>query len=248
MIIHSAKQSPSLMVHATSVLLPCHTLKNMRLFSVFVGIHGLTISRQPKERTIAFAGSNVTFSWNLILTPKEEKEELEVWFGTWTNDVNSIKLNLKKFTMINGLINVTDMKDNKQKAKRWHWNGDISRNYSIAYQLTNAQYNDTGDYGIEVRVDTFPAKKETRGPFSLAIRVRHFSVKIADIHFFFQLKWSPLLQPERYITIHFVHYCVLFVFIMSLDYILSNLLKFAYHILFLSLCRQSTHLLINFLN
>ena len=168
MISHSSKQSPSL-------LLPRHTLKNVRLFSVFGGIHGLTISRQPNNRTIAFARSNVTFSWNLILTPEEEKEELEVLFGIWNNANSAIGVYLKKFIMINGSLHVTDMKNNKQKAKRWHWNGDISRNYYIAFQLINAQYNDTGDYGIEVRVDTWPAKKETKGPFSLAIRVRHSS-------------------------------------------------------------------------
>ena len=156
----------------------------MRLFSVFGGIHGLTISRQPNKRTIAFARSNVTFSWNLILIPEEKKEDLEVWFGIWNNAYSSIGVYLKKFTMINGLIHVIDITDNKRKAKRWHWNGDISRNYSIAYQLTNAQYNDTGDYGIEVRVDTWPAKKESRGPFSLAIRVRHSSVKTSAFHNF----------------------------------------------------------------
>ena len=172
------------MVHATSVLLPCHTLKNVRLFSVFGGIHGLTISQQPNRTTIAFAGSNVTFNWNLILTPKEKNEDLEVWFGIWNNNYGSIGVYLKKFTLIYGSIHVTDMTDNKQKAKRWHWNGDISRNYTIAYQRTNAQYDDAGDYGIEVRVDTRPAQTASKGPFSLAIRVRHSSVKTTDFHYF----------------------------------------------------------------
>ena len=126
-IIHSAKQSPSLMVHTTSLLLPRHSLKNMRLFSVFGGIHGLTIGRQPNERTVAFAGSNVTFNWNFILTPsKERNEELKVWFGIWNNNYNSIGVYLKKCIGINGLIHVTGMTENKQKPKRWHWNGDIS--------------------------------------------------------------------------------------------------------------------------
>ena len=168
------------MVHTTSVLLPRHTLKNVCLFSVFGGIHGLTISQQPNRKTIVFAGSNVTFNWNLILTPKEKNEELEVSFGIWNNNYHSIRVYLKKFIMTKGSIHVTDMTDNKQKAKRWHWNGDISRNYTIAYQLTNAQYNDTGDYGIEVRVDTFPSQTASKGPFSLAIMVRHSSVKISN--------------------------------------------------------------------
>ena len=154
----------------------------MRLFSVFGGIHGLTISQQPNQTTIAYAGSNVTFSWNLILTPTEKTEKLEVWFGTWNNHNNFIGKFLKKFTLANGAI--SDETENIPQAKRWHWNGVISRNYAIAYQLTNAQHDDAGNYGIRVRVDTWPPEMQSKGPFSLAIRVRNSSVKGADIHHF----------------------------------------------------------------
>ncbi|XP_044179925.1 hemicentin-1-like [Acropora millepora] len=75
---------------------------------------------------------------------------------------------LKKIATTNGSIN--DATDYTQKAKRWNWNGDISRNYTIAYQLTNAQHDDAGDYGIRVRADTWPPRMESKGPFSLAIR------------------------------------------------------------------------------
>ncbi|XP_015761886.1 PREDICTED: limbic system-associated membrane protein-like [Acropora digitifera] len=53
---------------------------------------------------------------------------------------------------------------------RWLWNGDISRTYAIAYQLTNAQHDDAGNYGIRVRVDTWPPDIQSKGPFSLAVR------------------------------------------------------------------------------
>ncbi|KAK2564733.1 Neural cell adhesion molecule 1, partial [Acropora cervicornis] len=134
----------------------------------FGGIHGFTISRQPNRTTIAFAGSNVTLSWNLILTPKEKTEKLEVWFGTWDNHNKFIGTFLKKFTLANNLI--SDETENISKAKRWHWNGNVSRTYAIAYQLTNAQHDDAGNYGIRVRVDTWPPEMQSKGPFSLAVR------------------------------------------------------------------------------
>ena len=140
------------MVHSTSFFLPRHTLKNVHLFSVFGGIHGLTISREPNQTTIAFAGSNVTLSWNLILTPMEKTELLEVWFGTWNDNYKIIGKFFKKLSTTNGSID--DATENSQKARRWHWNGDISRNYTIAYQLTNAQHDDAGNYEIMVRVNT----------------------------------------------------------------------------------------------
>ena len=147
----------------------------MPLFSAFCGIHGFTISRQPNRTTIAFTGSNVTLSWNLVLTPKEKTEKLEVWFGTWDNHNKFIGTFLKKLTLANKLI--SDETENISKAKRWHWNGDISGDYIIAYQLTNAQHDDAGNYGIRVRVDTWPTDMQSKGPFSIAIRVSHSSVK-----------------------------------------------------------------------
>ena len=182
------------MVHSTSLLLPRHPVKNMHLFSVFGGIQGLTISPEPKRTTIAFAGSNVTLSWNLILTPKEKTELLEVWFGTWDCNFQMIGTFLKKFSTTNGSI--VDFTENTHKAKRWHWNGDISRNYTIAYQLTNAQHDDAGDYGIRVRADTWPPWIESKGPFSLAIRVGHSSVKKRRFSLFLKSKWCPFSQPR----------------------------------------------------
>lgn len=127
------KTTSSPMVHSTYLLLPRHPVKNVHLFSVFGGIQGSTISPEPKRTTISFAGSNVTLGWNLILTPKEKTELLEVWFGTWNNNYKIISTFLKKFSTTNGSI--VDAIENTQKAKRRHWNGDISRNYTIADDL-----------------------------------------------------------------------------------------------------------------
>ena len=188
------KTTSSPMVHSTSLLLPRNPVKNVHLFSVFGGIHGLTISREPNQTTIAFAGSNVTLSWNLILTPKEKIELLEVWFGTWNTNYKMIGTILKKIATTNGSIN--DATDYTQKAKRWNWNGDISRNYTIAYQLTNAHHDDAGDYGIRARADTWPPGMESKGPFSLAIKVGHSSVKKRRFSLFSKSEWCPFSQPR----------------------------------------------------
>ena len=92
------------MVHSTSLLLPRHPVKNVHLFSVFGGIQGLITTISPNEQQSPFAGSNVTLSWNLILTPKEKTELLGVWFSTWDNNYKIISTFLKKFSTTNGSI------------------------------------------------------------------------------------------------------------------------------------------------
>ena len=148
-----------------------HALKPCILFSVFDFLHGLQFGSQPNETTVAFIGSNVTLTWNLILTAEEKKEDLEVWFGTWNKNNHYIELFLKKFTL-NSSGNTNDDTGNRTLAWRWFWAGDISRDYTVAYQLTNVQSSDARDYGIRVRVDLFPPSLESRGPFSLAVKVR----------------------------------------------------------------------------
>ena len=70
--------------------------ETLLLFSVFDFLHGLKISSQPNETTVAFIGSNVTLTWNLILTAVERKEDLEVWIGTWNKNYHYIESFLKK--------------------------------------------------------------------------------------------------------------------------------------------------------
>ncbi|XP_068686801.1 fibroblast growth factor receptor 1-like isoform X2 [Montipora foliosa] len=132
-------------------------------------LHGLKISSQPNDTNVAFIGSNVTLTWNLILTAEEKKEDLEVWFGTWNKNYHFIDLFLKKFTL-NSSGTTNDQTANSSLAWRWFWAGDISRDYTVAYQLTNVQPSDAGDYGIQVRVDLFPPPTEELGPFSLVVK------------------------------------------------------------------------------
>ncbi|XP_068731747.1 fibroblast growth factor receptor 1-like [Montipora capricornis] len=134
-------------------------------------LHGLKISSQPNETTVAFIGSNVKLTWNLILTAEEKKEDLEVWFGTWNKNYHFIDSFLKKFTL-NSSGTTNDQTANSSLAWRWFWAGDISRDYTVAYQLTNVQPSDARDYGIRVRVDLFPPPTEELGPFSLVVKDR----------------------------------------------------------------------------
>ena len=94
-----------------------------------------------------------------------------MWFGTWNKNYYFIELFLKKFTL-NSSGNTNDETANNTLAQRWFWAGDISRDYTVAYQLTNVQSSDARDYGIRVRVDLFPPSLESRGPFSLVVKVR----------------------------------------------------------------------------
>lgn len=58
-------------------------------------------------------------------------------------------------------------------ARRLHWNGDLSRDYYIAFELVNIQRKDAGDYGIRFRVDHFPPAI-LQNWFSLIVQVRGF--------------------------------------------------------------------------
>ncbi|XP_068691349.1 limbic system-associated membrane protein-like [Montipora foliosa] len=129
-------------------------------------LHGLQFGND--KTTVAFIGSNVTLTWNLILTAEEKKEDLEVWFGTWNKNYHFVESFLKKITLeSNGTMH--DQTVNSTLAWRWFWTGDISRDYTVAFQLTNVQPSDAGDYGIRVRVDLHPPSFESQGPFSLVV-------------------------------------------------------------------------------
>ena len=146
--------------------------ESLPFFSVFDYLHGLKISRQPNETTVAFIGSNVTLTWNLILTPNETKKDLEVRFGTWNKNYHYLESSIKIFTLeADGTMR--DRTAKSSLARRWFWVGDISRNYTVAYQLTNVQPSDARDYGIWVHVDLLPPSTEERGPYSLAVKVRN---------------------------------------------------------------------------
>ena len=69
--------------------------------------------------------------------------------------------------------NETVARANQSTASRLHWNGDLSRDYFIAFELVNVQRKDAGDYGIRLRVDHFPPTI-LQNWFSLIVQVRGF--------------------------------------------------------------------------
>ena len=69
--------------------------------------------------------------------------------------------------------NETVARANQSTARRLHWNGDLSRDYYIAFELVNIQRKDAGDYGIRLRVDYFPPTV-LENWFSLIVQVRGF--------------------------------------------------------------------------
>ena len=67
--------------------------------------------------------------------------------------------------------NETVARANQSTARRLHWNGDLSRDYYIAFELVNIQRKDAGDYGMRLRVDHFPPTI-LQNWFSLIVQVR----------------------------------------------------------------------------
>ena len=67
--------------------------------------------------------------------------------------------------------NETVARGNQSIARRLHWNGDLSRDYYIAFELVNIQRKDAGDYGMRFRVDHFPPTI-LQNWFSLIVQVR----------------------------------------------------------------------------
>ena len=72
--------------------------------------------------------------------------------------------------------NETVARANQSTARRLHWNGNLSRDYYIAFELVNIQRKDAGDYGIRFRVDHFPPTI-LQNWFSLIVQVRGFFFK-----------------------------------------------------------------------
>ena len=82
--------------------------------------------------------------------------------------------------------NETVARANQSTARRLHWNGDLSRDYYIAFELVNIQRKDAGDYGIRLRVDHFPPTV-LENWFSLIVQVRGF--------FFSDRQWKDSPPP-----------------------------------------------------
>ena len=141
--------------------------------SAFVKAHGLAFDSEPKNTTIAATGSNQTFTWKLSLGEKDKSKQLQVQFGPWDRKYKIVKSFFMTVKQEPSGEKKTVARANQSTARRLHWNGDLSRDYYIAFELVNIQRKDAGDYGIRLRVDHFPPTI-LQNWFSLIVQVRGF--------------------------------------------------------------------------
>ena len=139
--------------------------------SAFVKAHGLAFDSEPNNTTIAATGSNQTFTWKLSLGEKDKSKQLQVQFGPWDRKYKIVKSFFMTVKQESSGGNETVARANQSIARRLHWNGDLSRDYYIAFELVNIQHKDAGDYGIRLRVDHFPPTI-LQNWFSLIVQVR----------------------------------------------------------------------------
>ena len=144
--------------------------------SAFVKAHGLAFDSEPNNTTIAATGSNQTFTWKLSLGEKDKSEQLQVQFGPWDRKYKIVKSFFMTVKQEPSGENETVARANQSTARRLHWNGNLSRDYYIAFELVNIQRKDAGDYGIRFRVDHFPPTI-LQNWFSLIVQVRGFFFK-----------------------------------------------------------------------
>ena len=144
--------------------------------SAFVKAHGLAFDSEPNNTTIAATGSNQTFTWKLSLGEKDKSKQLQVQFGPWDRKYKIVKSFFMTVKQEPTGENETVARANQSTARRLHWNGDLSRDYYIAFELVNIQRKDAGDYGIRLRVDHFPPTI-LQNWFSLIVQVRGFSLR-----------------------------------------------------------------------
>ena len=138
--------------------------------SAFVRAHGLTFVSEPNT-TIAATGSNQTFTWKLSLAEKDKSKQLQVQFGPWDRKYKIVKSFFMTVKQEPSGENETVARADQSTARRLHWNGDLSRDCYIAFELVNVQRKDAGDYGIRFRVDHFPPAILQKW-FSLIVQVR----------------------------------------------------------------------------
>ena len=139
--------------------------------SAFVKAHGLAFDSEPNNTTIAATGSNQTFTWKLSLGEKDKSKQLQVQFGPWDRKYKIVKSFFMTVRQEPSGGNETVAREDQSTARRLHWNGDLSRDYYIAFELVNIQRKDAGDYGMRLRVDHFPPTI-SQNWFSLIVQVR----------------------------------------------------------------------------
>ena len=140
------------------------------MFSVFAKVYGLGFVTEPKKTTVVSTGSTQTFTWQLNLTDREKSKKLDVQFGRWDKDLDKVKGRyLSTFSQKpsgNGSVKI--------RGLRFHWVGDLTRDYFVAFKLFDAKLNDSGDYGIRFRVDLFPPETKESW-FTLSVQVKTHS-------------------------------------------------------------------------
>ena len=156
----------------------------MIFFSVFYQVHGLQLITRPNRSIAAFTGSNQTFIWNLSLTDNEKPKELKIQFGLWDKEKDHVKGNYLIWLVRepSGNESVNKGKGSESITKRLHWVGDLARGYFVAFQFSNVQRQDSGDYGIRFRVDGFPPDI-LQDSFTLIVQVRNGSSKVTEANY-----------------------------------------------------------------
>ena len=144
-------------------------LTTIILLLVHHGVHGVTFYTKPNRTIVALTGSTQTFTWSMDLSAEEKTKQLKAQFGPWDKHHHWLKTYFITFIREpSGEENET--KGSHTMARRLSWAGDLSRKYSVAFQLTNIQRNDSGKYGIRFRVHDFPPE-ERYDWFSLEVEV-----------------------------------------------------------------------------
>ena len=140
-------------------------------------MHGLELVTQPNRSVVAFTGSNHTFIWNLSLTDKEKPKGFKIQFGLWDKENDIVKGSYLIVLDREPSGKERVYKGNEPITKRLHWMGDLARGYFVAFQFSNFQRQDSGDYGIRFRVDDFPPEI-LQDSFTLSVQVRNNSSKV----------------------------------------------------------------------
>ena len=140
------------------------------LFSVVNKIYGLNFATEPNKTTIVSTGSNQTFTWKLLLNEQDKTKKFGVKFGPWNKGQHRFTSDFLMTYDREPSGNETVFKGNQSIVKRLYWTGDLARDYLVAFRLLNAQRQDSGDYGIKVRVDGFPPQFSIRW-FTLSVQV-----------------------------------------------------------------------------
>ena len=136
--------------------------------SVVDKVYGLSFVTEPNKTTMAFTGSNQTFTWQLNLTDQEKSKQLTVQFGRWDKEQDIVKggylMTFIQEPLANGSVETWNL-------KRLQWVGDLTHDYFVAFKLFDVKPSDSGNFGIRFRVDGFPIVT-SQSWFTLSVQVK----------------------------------------------------------------------------